>query len=334
MQDIKDGQLLPIHFDLPRHVIPLRTFVETAENAGRIAEVINQELFGGAFVLEIVVMPPEEGTFLSRLGITVKSVSAVALVAILSGPLGDFGSGMFQELISKSATDVGKDVVSSIRSSMEQLQSYSEDKEALCGAASTITVAAVKWFLQEDNEEIDTLPFAPALTEALIAKRKFYDACREVPDLKGIGFSRSPTFPIKRSDFQRISKLPESADGDDWIVTIENITGDSPNWRRLDKSRSWKGTDQGGHSRYFTIRDERFWEMVSRRELSTRIADSMKVQWAYVQGAKGPKKHIVLRVLEFNGMKISPPMSDREIRPILDSFKSVQDQQRSLFDEE
>lgn len=52
MQDIEYGQLLPIHFDLPRHVIPLRTFVETAENASQIAEVINQELFGGAFVYE------------------------------------------------------------------------------------------------------------------------------------------------------------------------------------------------------------------------------------------------------------------------------------------
>ena len=120
----------------------------------------------------------------------------------------------------------------------------------------------------------------------------------------------------------------------DRFAPIEDITGDSPNWRRLDKSRSWKGTDQGGHSRYFTIRDERFWEMVSRRELATRIADSMKVQWAYVQGPKGPKKHTVLRVLEFNGMRISPPMSDREIHPILDSFKSIQDEQRSFFDEE
>jgi hypothetical protein len=74
--------------------------------------------------------------------------------------------------------------------------------------------------------------------------------------------------------------------------------------------------------------------MVLRRELKTRIADSMKVQWAYKQGPKGPKNHIVLRVLEFDGVKISPRMSDREIRTILDSFVNVEDRQSSLFDED
>lgn len=333
MSDIPPQQALPIHFDLPRHVIPLRTFVDTAQNAGAIAEVINQQLFGGSFVLEVVVIPPEEGSFLTWLGIVVTSVGIFVGGSIIAGPLGDFGTGMFEELLSKSPTDVGKDVVRSVRSSMEQLQNYSEDKEAMCAAASTVTVAAVKWLLEAYNEDIDELPIAPALTEALVAKRKFYDACREVADLRGIGFSRTPTFPIRRSDFQRISKIPEGAPGDDWIVTIENIVSDSPNWRRLDKSRSWKGTDQEGHARFFTIRDEKFWEMVSRRELPTRIADSMKVQWAYVQGPKGPKKHIVLRVLAFNGLTISAVMSDREIRPILDSFTSVKDRQGSLFDE-
>jgi hypothetical protein len=194
-------------------------------------------------------------------------------------------------------------------------------------------VAAVKGLLQEENEEIAALPIASALSDALVAKRKFYDACRDVPDLKGIGFSRSLKFPIKRGDFERISKISESTGADQWKVTIENIVSNSPNWDRLDKSRSWKGLDQDGHSRFFTIRDEIFWEMVFRRKLKTRIADSMKVQWAYKQGPNGPKNHIVLRVLEFNGVKISPRMPDREIRIILDSFTTVENLQSSLFDD-
>jgi hypothetical protein len=132
MQDIKKAQLLPIHFDLPRHVIPLQTFIETAENAGRIAEVLNQELFGGSFTLELVIVPSEEGTFLSKLGIVVTAVSVFVAGAIVSGPLGDFGSGIFEEIVSKDASDVGKELVQSVRAAFEELRSSSEDREAKC----------------------------------------------------------------------------------------------------------------------------------------------------------------------------------------------------------
>lgn len=333
MQDIKKGQLLPIHFDLPRHVIPLQTFIETAENAGRIAEVINQELFGGSFTLEVVIVPPEEGSFLSQLGIVVTTVSIFVVGAIVSGPLGDFGSGIFEEIVSKDASDVGKELAQGVRAAFEDLASPTEDKEVKCVAASVVTVAAVKWILQEDNEELEALPVAQVLRDALVAKRRFYEACEDVPDLKAIGFSRQPTFPIKRSDFQRISQIPESADDDEWRVVIENITGTSPNWNRKDTARNWKGADQDGHARFFVIRDERFWEMVFRGDLNPRIADSMRVQWAYKQGPKRRKNHVVLRVLEFNGVKVSNEMTDRELRPFLDSCRRVQNDEPSLFDD-
>lgn len=333
MRDIKEGQLLPIHFDLPRHVIPLQTFIDTAENAGRIAEVINQELFGGSFTFTVVIVPSEEGSFLSQLGIFVTAVSIFTAGAIVSGPLGDLGSGIFEEIVSKDASDVGKELVRGVRAAFEELASTSENREAKCVAASIVTVAAVKWILQEDNEELEALPIAPALKDALVAKRRFYDACKEVSDLKAVGFSRQPTFPIKRSDFQRISQIPEGADDDEWRVAIENITGTSPNWNRKDTARNWKGADQDGHARFFIIRDERFWEMVFRGELNPRIADSMRVQWAYKQGPKRRKNHVVLRVLEFNGVKVSNEMTDRELRPFLDSFQRVQNEEPSFFDE-
>jgi hypothetical protein len=333
MQDIKEGQLLPIHFDLPRHVIPLRTFVETAESAGRIAEVINQELFGGTFTLEVVIIPPEEGTFLAKLGIVVTVVGIWVAQQIVAGPLSDFGSGVFAEIVSKDASDVGREMVQGVRAAFDELMSPSENQEAKCQAASVVTVAAVKWILQEDNEEIEELPVAPVLREALVAKRRFYEACKAVQDLKGVGFSRQPTFPIRRGDFQRLSQIPEGSDDDEWHVAIENITGTSPNWNRNDTARNWKGADQDGHARYFVIRDERFWEMVFRGQLSPRIADSMRVQWAYKQGPKRRKNHIVLRVLQFNGVKVSEEMTDRELRPFLDSFQRVQNDEPSFFDD-
>lgn len=334
MQDFKEGQLLPIHFDLPRHVIPLQTFIDTAESAGRIAEVVNQEFFGGTLVLEIVIIPPEEGSFLSKLGINVKVAGVFIAGAMLSGPFGDFSSGLLEGILTKNPSDIGQDLGEGIRAAYDELISPSEDQEAKCEAASVVTVAALKWILQEENEDLEDLSIAPALKDALVAKRRFYEACKAVPDLKGIGFSRQPTFPIRRSDFQRLSQIPEGSEDDEWHVAIEHITGSSPNWNPKDTARNWKGSDQDGHARHFMVRDERFWEMVFRGELNPRIGDSMRVQWAYKQGPKRRKGHIVLRVLEFNGVKVSEPMTDRELRPFLDSFQRVEDKQKSLFDEE
>lgn len=59
----------------------------------------------------------------------------------------------------------------------------------------------------------------------------------------------------------------------------------------------------------------------------------MRVQWAYKQGPKRRKNHIVLRVLEFNGVKVSNQMTDRELRPYLDSFQRVQNDEPSFFDD-
>lgn len=333
MLDIKEGQLLPIHFDLPRHVIPLQTFTETAENAARIAEVINHELFGGNFTLEVVIVPPEEGSFLSKLGIRVYGVGIFVGAAIIAGPLGGIGTGIFEEIVSKDPSDVGKELVQGIRDAFEELKLPSDDREAKCTAASVVTVATVKWILQEDNEELEALPFASALKEALVAKRRFYDACKDLTDLKAVGFSRQPTFPIRRSDFQRLSQISEGSDDGDWRVAIENITGTSPNWNRNDKTRSWKGTDQDGHARFFVIHDDYFWEMVFQGGLRPRFADSMRVQWAYRQGPKRRTNHVVLRVLEFNGVKVSNEMTDEELRPFLDSFRRVQNDEPTLFDE-
>jgi hypothetical protein len=332
MLSAEAGQLLPIHFDLPRHTIPLRTFVQTAESAAKIANQVNTDLFGGSLVLEVVVIPPEEGSFLTKLGFLVVSVGLFAGAAIISGPLGDFGSGVFEELVNTSPTDAGRKLVQVAKAALEELLEETDDKEAKCIAASALTVATVRWLLEEDNSAIESVGLSEVLAEVLVEKRRFYSACEDVPDLRGIGFDETPHFPIQRRDFHRISRLPDTPTSPTWHVAVENITATSPNWNRMDHARKWKAQDKDGHSRFFTIADELFWERVFRGELKTRVADSLRVQWAYQIGQKGQKNHTVLSVLEFNGVLVSPEKSEREIRPFLDSFVTVDEFEPSLFD--
>lgn len=57
----EDGtiEVLPIHFDVPEHYIPLRTFIDTASHAEEIVASLNAEWFAGELDYEVVVIPPK-----------------------------------------------------------------------------------------------------------------------------------------------------------------------------------------------------------------------------------------------------------------------------------
>lgn len=60
-------EVLPIHFDVPEHFIPLSTFIETARETEAIINALNQRLFHGELNYRVVVIPPKEGSFLAYL---------------------------------------------------------------------------------------------------------------------------------------------------------------------------------------------------------------------------------------------------------------------------
>lgn len=62
-------EILPVHFNVPVHYVPLGTFVKTAESVNGIITAINDRAFGGDFQYELLILPPEAGTFKSRLGV-------------------------------------------------------------------------------------------------------------------------------------------------------------------------------------------------------------------------------------------------------------------------
>ena len=59
--------LIPIHFDIPRNYLPLATFVETANQTRAVIDAFNRELFAGELQFEFFVLPPEEGSFKTKL---------------------------------------------------------------------------------------------------------------------------------------------------------------------------------------------------------------------------------------------------------------------------
>ena len=66
-----------IHFDVEEHFLKLETFVETAESTKKVIEALNTTFFKGSLDYELVVLPPESGTFLSKLAVLLGVPGAV-----------------------------------------------------------------------------------------------------------------------------------------------------------------------------------------------------------------------------------------------------------------
>lgn len=90
---------IPVHFDVRGTGIALDTFVETARQVDALIAGLNRDLLESQLQYKIIVLPPEAGSFLSRLGVIVVAGAGVFLAFIES----DSGRGFRQGAYRKGA---------------------------------------------------------------------------------------------------------------------------------------------------------------------------------------------------------------------------------------
>ena len=326
---------LVIHFDVPGHQIPLSIFITTAQQADAIVRSLSQSLFDGQLRYQVLVLPPEEGTFLSRLGI----VLLAGWGAIWTFTESDIGKAFIKGLTNEEpaywAEAAGREV-------REAILSEDEDPKAVknavqCEFGEKLIAEATKAFLERDAAQLRNAGITVSkFRNAYAARNTFYEACLSLEELRAIGFTEAPQFPVPRTDFSKMQvALPPEDDADEpWSVGIVDLKVTSPNWDREDRQRQWKGKDAQDRERYFRIEDESFWTLVQADDLSTHIIDTIKVQWAYRGRIEAPKNCRVLRVLEFNGKKLAEPLSQDALSAIVSNFQTEAKDvaQADLFD--
>lgn len=338
----KDGVLavLPIHFNLPAHAIPLGTFVRTAEQAETIIASLNRELFDGRLKYEILVLPPQEGSFKSRIGVYLLG----GWIAVWTFTESDIGQAFIRGLTLQEPAHWAEQAGSAIREqivsdeddeALDEANKAPEDDEAKCLAAAEFLVETTKSFLQTDVAGLESVGITTTrFRDGFAARNEFYEACAATPDIRAVGFEDEPVFPIDRSDFARLQVvLPPVKDEDDepWQTAIVDLKVTSPNWEREDRQRAWKAKDAKGRERLFRIEDEQFWGLVKAEQLNIHIMDTIKVQWAFQGKANSPKNIRVLRVLEFNGDALSEPLDDNALSAVLGAFSEIDTDQGDLF---
>lgn len=348
-----------IHFDVKDHFLKLDTFIQTAESVRGIIEALNENFFQGTLEYEVIVLPPEAGSFLSYLKFCI-GTGAAAVVAFLYSDVGSaYVEGLTGKPLAEWAQEIGEDHRDILERDYEMLEpveerlSYiagsapmppaetkHESDEPACRSSARIVVAMTRGVLELDNDELAKIGMEVGnLPDALDARAEFYAACIDDKDVERIGFTPDADFPIPRNSFPERAQKPTRKEKEDeppeWTISIESISVTSPNWDEEDqKSRQWKGKDQIRRDCYFVIEDAEFWRLVKKKDLHVEVLDNLKVQWACQFTDGKPKNRRVLRVLEFNGDKLAVPLTDVAIIAILGDYSTTNTRRSrpSLFD--
>lgn len=345
-------EVLPIHFDVPEHYIPLNTFIETAREAEAIIEALNQRWFSGELKYRVVVVPPKEGSFLAYLGLAIAAVGGAAWTFLRSEPgdaflkeltghnftdlMGVAGRKVREQVLKKPPIEKGEAQTVEEHKASQVVAHATEGTEQQRVAAAIVVIESTKTFLVTDADKLRRVGLGPEnFQEGFEARNEFYRACADEKEIRAIGFDESQEFPIKRSDFARLQVSVEPREAIDVedapTVEITTLTVSSPNWARDDSKRQWRGKEASGLWRNFKVSDEGFWSLATKDQLNLHGQDTMKVQWSYRGSGKQRRAFEVHKVLEYNGEALADPLDDNALNTILGPHSSAEIGQDDLF---
>jgi hypothetical protein len=331
--DQPSAGVIPLHFDVPDHAIPLTTFIDTAVKVREIVGSFNRVLFDGGLEFEIYVLAAEEGSFKNRLFVVLLS-GATMLFAFAETDMGKaFVEGLTGEKPEHYFREAGKYLR---RSAIDvNTKSLSAEDAPLRDGGTAILVETTKSFMQKDVRELRKIGIdEKRFRDAFEARNEFYQSCHANPQVRAIGFNEEASFPIKRQDFLRLQTTlaprEEPIEQLHWDVEIVTLRVTSPNWDREDVQRSWKGKDSRERERYFTVEDEHFWSLVAAHKINPAIVDTMKTQWAVPKGKRRTGR--VLKVIEYNDVVLGEPLDENALRSILGLLDTPARSDRDLFD--
>lgn len=341
--------LVPFHFDVPDHRLPLNQFIDTAKSTQAIIDNFNKEFFDSKLKYQIHVVTPREGGLIEILQVVVPV--AAPIWAFLSTEIGKAYikglTGKEPVYWAEKAGEKTKEYLSDENGGPIEMPDQKEKEEVKKPpetqeekkTAAIIVVQITLGFLQKEPDELRRLGLSKEkFREAYHARNKIYQGCIGNKEVKGLGFDETHSFPIKRKDFPRyIVDVPpddeekETDDNQQWVVDTPDIIVNSPNWKR--DGRKWQAETTKFKDIAFSIEDETFWHHVKIKDIQPDINDNMKVQWAYPEGALKPSNVRVLKVLSYNGKKISDPLTPEELAKELQDYSVREKEHPDLFDE-
>jgi len=278
-----------IHYDTEDHFIPMSDFLTASYSAQKIIDDLNKQILGGQLRYQLVVIPPEEGTFLKTVGFIAVTLAANAVVVPIAS---DYVLGAFEGIAEHKPADYGRDHGKVLRD---------------------LTVG----FFSKEVEELEKcVPHELNLDRAFKAKTDFYISCQSNDDIKGIGFDNTRDFPIRHGDFKRhMSKERTRPLDSDFVIYDVIVT--SPVIEDKDYIWDFQDTVTGNKISGY-MRDEAFKRGVLNGKYPFKNdgsnSDRLKILVEYKKqernGEIEKKETCVETVYSFNDVEITPIPAD------------------------
>lgn len=289
---------IPIHFDIENniHYLDFNDFVHFSNNINNIISEFSDTVFGEPFEYKVVILPPEDGSFLNKLGL---------IVLVSSGWVvnNGFGGGLIEGLTGNNLEHYGNKGGELIRD---------------------LTIG----FLEKDTSEMVDLDLDNK--KLIAAKNQFYEIC--INDKKYLGVEFSEKFSSKKitrdkflskvdkrmDDLQSEYKLHELV-----IVAPVNIKNSTQQWRTKDKIT-------GGILNFF-MEDKEFLLDYLNGKFPLKETESDDVMVVMVEYRKiyehGTEKIIrknAIKVFKINDNDLDKIPNDLSVEGILESVEKVE----------
>lgn len=188
----RNSEIILIHFDVLEHHLPLNAFIVTAQSTEALVASFNERLFDGKLYFEMIVLPPEAGTFKSRLGIVVIT-GGILWNALDTDITKAFVKGLTGEEPSYWSQQAGERLRSAIQSVPTIISELSDDDrrsfDQVCLTEAIILAESAKSFLLKNTDELGTIGLTPHnFPNAFLAKNSFYSTCYDTQEINAVGF--------------------------------------------------------------------------------------------------------------------------------------------------
>lgn len=271
---------LYIHFNKPQHFLTIDEFIKTSTSIQKVSKAFIQTVSNEQNKFEIVVLPPEEGSFLTKF-----AYSCAAL-----GGLASFLD-----------TDISQKFIKGLTGNEPSY--YAEN-------AGKLIRDSVINIMEKENDELDKIiPSSINIDAALKSKSDFYKMCVDNHDIKAIGFDDKDDFPIKRNTFYKhitediVRPLPPELVLQKLIIHKPVNTKNDAKWTFIDKSN--RGSLVAG------IEDSQFKRdflngrhPLKRTNKDDEILAMVQYDRVLINGEEKYKDRNIVDIYEFNNEKL------------------------------
>ena len=299
--------VLPVHFDVPEHYVPLHDFIEVAKGIEIVSQNLASKIFREKVFISVVVLPSDEGSLKENIGMLILG-SFLALTFV--------NDDYLEGLIGRDPKEIRREAGVNTREAIGYL------------------VNSTKNFLEQENDSLCEKGINyDDFSVAYSGKDMVFEACIKNTNINGLGFDDTDLFSVSRAGFSSRVRPPKEEETETKLL-LHKVVILSPNISRESKAQ-WRVQDvETKKTLSFHMEDLSFKEQMFNHQYSFQADDTMTVLVKYEKQMQGDRvfwRKSAIKVYQFNEIEFEKIPDELEIIKILENDEEEESSQPSLF---